>query len=85
MADPPLRADADDTGVGPDGATASGTPRWVYVFGIIAVVVILLFVILLVVGGGHSPRRHTSSGDATPPLATVAYPRTAGLGAGRAA
>lgn len=35
-----------------------GTPRWVKVFGIIAIVVILLFVILLVIGGSHGPRRH---------------------------
>jgi TRAP-type C4-dicarboxylate transport system permease small subunit len=36
-----------------------GTPRWVKVFGIIAVVVVLLFVILLIAGGGqHGPGRH---------------------------
>ena len=39
MADPP-----------PD----TGTPRWVEVFGIIALVVVLLFVILMF-GGGHEP------------------------------
>ena len=37
----------------------AGTPRWVKVFGIIAVVVVLLFVVLLLVGGGqHGPGRH---------------------------
>jgi hypothetical protein len=34
-----------------------GTPRWVYVFGIIAIVLVLLFVILHLTGrglGGHT-------------------------------
>ncbi|HLM22692.1 MAG TPA: hypothetical protein VK390_14355 [Propionibacteriaceae bacterium] len=39
-----------------------GTPRWVKVFGIIAIVVILLVVIMLLTG--HGPGRHTLSGDA---------------------
>lgn len=33
------------------------TPRWVYVFGIIAIILVLLFVILLITG--HDPGRHT--------------------------
>jgi hypothetical protein len=40
----------------------TGTPRWVKVFGIIALVVVLLFVILMVTRGpggrGHTPSRH---------------------------
>jgi hypothetical protein len=43
----------------PDDDT--GTPRWVKVFGIIALAVVLLFVILLLTrgpGGGHGPSRH---------------------------
>jgi hypothetical protein len=38
-----------------------GTPRWVKVFGIIALVVVLLFIILMLLRGpgGHGPRRHT--------------------------
>ncbi len=48
----------DDTG---------STPRWVKVFGIIALVLVLLVVVLLVTGlggpGGHGPGRHSSSGD----------------------
>lgn len=39
----------------------AGTPRWVKVFGVIALVVVLLFVILLLTrgpGGGHGPGRH---------------------------
>lgn len=43
----------------------AGTPRWVKVFGVIALVVVLLFVALMLFGGGrHGPRRHLPSGDA---------------------
>jgi ABC-type transporter Mla subunit MlaD len=43
----------------PDGEVTTGTPRWVKVFGIIAIVVALLFVIMLAAGGGrHGPSRH---------------------------
>jgi hypothetical protein len=43
-----------------------GTPRWVKVFGIIAIGLVLLIVILLLTGGPgrHGPRRHLPSGDA---------------------
>jgi hypothetical protein len=37
--------------------TEESTPRWVYVFGIIAVVLVLLFVVLHLTGhglGGHA-------------------------------
>lgn len=34
------------------------TPRWVKVFGIIAIVVVAVFVVLQVIGGGHGPGRH---------------------------
>jgi hypothetical protein len=46
-----------------------GTPRWVKVFGIIALVVVLLFVILMFTRGpgGHGPGRHTGrTGGPTP-------------------
>jgi hypothetical protein len=41
-----------------------GTPRWVKVFGIIALGLVLLVVILLLTGGPgrHGPRRHVGSG-----------------------
>ena len=39
-----------------------GTPRWVKVFGIIAIVLVLLIVIMLL--SGHGPGRHTPSGHA---------------------
>lgn len=49
------------------------TPRWVKVFGIIALGLILLIVIMMFtgVGGEHGPGRHIPSGDAgspTPPI-----------------
>ncbi|MCA1853166.1 MAG: hypothetical protein LC647_12435 [Beggiatoa sp.] len=59
MADPPRYPDSDsdtgdDTRVRPDRGSTTSTPRWVKVFGIIALVVVLLFVILML-GGGHDP------------------------------
>lgn len=50
MADPPLDPDSNED---------TSTPRWVKVFGIIALVVVLLFVILLLTRGPHGPGRHT--------------------------
>ena len=40
-----------------------GTPRWVKVFGVIALVVVMLFLGLMIFGspGGHGPRRHLST------------------------
>jgi hypothetical protein len=61
MSDSPPYADTgDDTGVGPDRESAAGAPRWVKVFGIIALVLVLLFVILMFIKGpgGHGPGRH---------------------------
>jgi hypothetical protein len=34
----------------------SGTPRWVKIFGVVAVVVVVLVVVVLL--AGHSPSRH---------------------------
>jgi len=40
------------------------SPRWVRVFGIIAIVVVLLVVAMLLFGGGgHGPGRHTPGGE----------------------
>ena len=45
------------------GSTPSA-PRWVKVFGIVALIVVLLLFILLLIGGGsHGPGRHARSGD----------------------
>ena len=52
----------------------TGTPRWVKVFGIIALALVLLIGGLLVFGGGtHGPGRHTG-GHA--PFSDVAEPGT---------
>lgn len=51
MADPSRYLDSD-----------GGTPRWVKIFGIIALVLVLLLVIMMLIGGGdHGPGRHTRS------------------------
>jgi hypothetical protein len=50
----------------PDSNGDTGTPRWVKVFGIIALVVVLLFLIMMFTrgpGGRHGPSRHMRSGD----------------------
>ena len=79
MADPPPypAADSDisdDTRVSPDRGSTTGTPRWVKVFGIIALVLVLLFVIMMLTGrgGSHGPGRHTPSGD-TPPSSVTEH------------
>lgn len=41
-----------------DSGDETGTPRWVKVFGVIAIVLVVLFVILHLAGGGfghHTP------------------------------
>lgn len=44
---------------------SAGTPRWVKVFGIIALVLVVLVVVMVIAGrGGHGPGRHT--GDNSP-------------------
>lgn len=63
MADPPRS---------PDPKPPS-TPRWVKMFGIIAIVVVLLVVVMLIAGGGeHGPSRHQPGGgnpaSHTPPV-----------------
>ncbi len=47
----------------PEDESTIGTPRWVKVFGVIAIVVIVAFVVLMITGrgGGHGPGRHTSA------------------------
>ena len=62
MADlPPYHESKSDTSVGPDRGPTTSTPRWVKVFGIIALVLVLLVVIqhlagnILGGGGLHPP------------------------------
>lgn len=51
-------------GVDPDDAAGGGTPRWVKVFGALALVAVVLVVILLLSGGDHGPGRHSDAGGA---------------------
>jgi hypothetical protein len=57
----------------------AGTPRWVKVFGVIALVLVVLFVILMLTGrgGGHGPSRHVPAGDPAglrPPTGAYTWP-----------
>jgi hypothetical protein len=50
-----------------------GMPRWVKVFGIIAIALVLLVVVIMLVSGGeHGPGRHLPGGETpgghTPPV-----------------
>jgi hypothetical protein len=67
MADPPAQPDTDDdTGAPLDREPPAGTPRWVKVFGAIALVVVVLFVLVLILRGGeHGPGRHGGSNTGT--------------------
>ena len=57
----------------------AGTPRWVKVFGIIALVLVVLVAVVLIAGrGGHGPGRHASGLDgsgAIPDLPDVTHAR----------
>jgi len=59
MADPPRYADTgEDTGVGPDHGSATSTPRWVSVLGIIIVIVLVLLFFVLHLTGTLGPGAH---------------------------
>jgi hypothetical protein len=58
----------DERGAAHDPEPTAGTPRWVKVFGFIAVVLVVLFVVLLLTGR-HGPSRHSvGGGDSHPGL-----------------
>jgi hypothetical protein len=66
MADLPRHPDTGDGGAGSDPGSTTGTPRWVKVFGLVALIVIVLFVVVILTGGGeHGPGRHTPGGSNT--------------------
>ena len=80
MADPPRYPDSkgetsDDTRGRPTADRPLSTPRWVKVFGIVAIVVVLIFVVIRFtgVGGEHGPGRHTPSGDVGGQEAPLSY------------
>jgi hypothetical protein len=77
MADPPTDPDSGEaTGIGRDREPGVRTPRWVKVFGLIALVVVVLFVVVMLVGGGdHGPGRHSGGGSVTPAAYTEPPPR----------
>jgi hypothetical protein len=59
VADPPPYPDTgDDTGVGPDRGSATGTPRWVFVLGIIIAIVLVLLLVVLHLTGTLGPGAH---------------------------
>ena len=64
----------------PDGGSTAGTPRWVKVFGIVALVLLLLLVVVQFAGGGHGPGRHVPPGDTPPPSVTQDRAPSGGLG-----
>lgn len=62
MADP-----ASDSEQAPDERIPPpGMPRWVKVFGIVAILAVTsLIVVMLLIGGDHGPGRHNPGGDAS--------------------
>jgi hypothetical protein len=70
MADGPVEPEpGDNTGGGLDREPSAGTPRWVKVFGLIALVVVVLFVVVLLVDGAeHGPSRHSLGSGSGAPL-----------------
>ena len=40
------------------GRPRAATPRWVKVFGLIALMLVLVVIVLLLAGGDHGPGRH---------------------------
>ncbi len=75
MADLPPSPDANgNTNVGPGRELTLGIPRWVKVFGIVALVLVLLVVIMLFASGGsHGPGRHIPSSGAGGQIPPIAY------------
>ena len=65
MEDPPLERDGDAE---PQRESDAGMPRWVKLFGLVALILALALVVMfLVVGGDHGPGRHAVGGSAAQP------------------
>jgi hypothetical protein len=59
MADPPRSPETeDDAGRGRDRQAAGGTPRWVFVLGIIIAIALLGLVVFLHLSGTIGPGAH---------------------------
>ncbi len=59
MADQPSYPDTgEDTGVGPDRGSATGTQRWVPVLGIVIAIVLVLLLVVLHLTGVLGPGAH---------------------------
>jgi hypothetical protein len=59
MADPPSYPDTgEDTGVGPDRRSASSTPRWVPVLGIVIAIALVLLLVVFHLTGILGPGAH---------------------------
>lgn len=69
MSEPPVRPEQDDPNVPPAApAPPAGVPRWVKVFGGVALALLVLLVLVQLVGAGeHGPGRHTGSPAAGDP------------------
>ena len=71
----------DDRGGEADGeGSTAGPPRWVKVFGIIALVLVVLVVVMLLVGGNHGPGRHVGHGADSHSLSSNVDQAGAGVG-----
>ena len=57
MADSSSRPDTNTSGAGKHRKLTPSTPRWVFMFGIIAIVLIVMVVAHLLLGG-HGPGHH---------------------------
>ena len=59
-------SDRDNAGYDPAQGPATGVPRWVKVFLLVAVAIVVLGVVMmLLVGGDHGPGRHQSAPPAS--------------------
>ncbi|MFC4003000.1 hypothetical protein ACFS2C_13580 [Prauserella oleivorans] len=83
---PPDPATGDDTDVGSDRPSTSGTPprvpRWVKVSAIVVGILVLLVVIVKFagLGGDHGPGRHLGAGDKPPASVTAVQMPSGGHG-----